>query len=114
MMERLDWDSARDRTSANPSPADEAATRPRARFVLEDRGFDEVPRRYRRFYREWNGAGDKLAPNEALCPVCKVVIRSGREFPPRRPRLLHAVLVATDRGEGSRRPPRNLGRQLSN
>ena len=79
-MEHLDRDRARDTTSANPSPADEAATRPRARFALDDRGFDEVPRRYRRFYREWNGAGDKLAPNEALCPVCKVVIRSPREL----------------------------------
>jgi hypothetical protein len=28
------------------------------------------------------GPGDTLAPNEALCPVCKVVIRSIRELRP--------------------------------
>ena len=48
----------------------------RQRFVLDDTGFDEVPKKYRRFYRKWKGAGDALAPNEVLCPVCKVVIRS--------------------------------------
>ncbi len=56
---------------------------PRERFVLEDdTGFDEVPVKYRRFYRLWDGPGDSLAPNEALCPVCKVVIRSTRELRP--------------------------------
>ncbi len=54
----------------------------RRRFLLEDTGFDEVPARYRRFYRKWRGAGDQLAPNEAICPVCKVVIRSSRELWP--------------------------------
>ena len=65
-------------------PADEArdAEAPRQRFVLDDRGFDEVPEKYRRFYRRWEGAGDRLAPNEVLCPVCKVVIRSTRELRP--------------------------------
>ena len=53
---------------------------PRQRFLLEDTGFDEVPPKYRRFYRRWRGAGDVLAPNEVLCPVCKVVIRSTREL----------------------------------
>ena len=52
----------------------------RQRFELDDRGFDEVPQKYRRFYRTWGGPGDVLAPNEALCPVCKVVIRSTREL----------------------------------
>ncbi len=52
----------------------------RQRFVLEDTGFDEVPVRYRRFYRKWRGAGDVLAVNEAICPICKVVIRSTREL----------------------------------
>jgi hypothetical protein len=53
---------------------------PRRRFVLEDdTGFNEVPRKYRRFYRRWLGEDDVLAPNEVLCPVCKVVIRSSRE-----------------------------------
>lgn len=52
----------------------------RLSFELEDTGFNEVPVRYRRFYRRWRGAGDVLAPNEALCPVCKVVIRSTKEL----------------------------------
>ena len=53
----------------------------RRRFELaDDTGFDEVPVKYRRFYRRWEGPGDQLALNEALCPVCKVVIRSPREL----------------------------------
>ena len=57
------------------------AEAPRQRFELEDdTGFDEVPKKYRKFYRRWTGAGDALAPNEVLCPVCKVVIRSTREL----------------------------------
>ena len=55
---------------------------PRQRFVLDDTGFDEVPKKYRRFYRKWRGPADRLAPNEVLCPVCKVVIRSTRELRP--------------------------------
>lgn len=56
---------------------------PRRRYVLEDdTGFDEVPRKYRKYYRKWAGPGDTLAPNEVLCPVCKVVIRSTRELRP--------------------------------
>jgi len=55
---------------------------PRQRFVLDDRGFDEVPKKYRRFYRKWSGPDDVLAANEALCPVCKVVVRSTRELRP--------------------------------
>jgi hypothetical protein len=55
----------------------------RRRFVLEDdTGFNEVPRKYRKFYRKWAGPRDLLAPNEVLCPVCKVVIRSTRELRP--------------------------------
>ena len=54
----------------------------RQRFILEDTGFDEVPKKYRRFYRKWKGDGDSLAPNEVICPVCKVVIRSTRELRP--------------------------------
>lgn len=54
----------------------------RQRYLLEDTGFDEVPKRFRRFYRKWRGAGDRLAPNEVVCPVCKVVIRSTRELRP--------------------------------
>lgn len=54
--------------------------RPRQSFELEETGFNEVPKRFRRFYRKWRGPGDVLAPNEALCPVCKVVIRSTKEL----------------------------------
>lgn len=57
-------------------------TRPRQRFELEDTGFDEVPPRFRKFYRRWKGPGDQLGPNEVICPVCKVVIRSTRELRP--------------------------------
>jgi hypothetical protein len=53
---------------------------PRRRFELDDQGFDEVPVKYRRFYRHWKGAGDTLGPNEVICPVCKIVIRSTREL----------------------------------
>ena len=53
---------------------------PRQRFELDDQGFDEVPKKYRKYYRRWGGAGDSLAPNEVLCPVCKVVVRSTREL----------------------------------
>ncbi len=56
--------------------------RPRKHFELDDRGFDEVPAKYRRFYRHWRGAGDQLGLNEVICPVCKVVIRSTREIRP--------------------------------
>ena len=51
----------------------------RERYELDDRGFDEVPRKYRKYYRRWLGDDvDQLAPNEVLCPVCKVVIRAAR------------------------------------
>ena len=58
------------------------ADAPRRRYELDDTGFDEVPKKYRRFYRKWRGAGDVLAPNEVVCPVCKVVIRSVHELRP--------------------------------
>jgi hypothetical protein len=56
--------------------------RPRRRYPLEDTDFDEVPAKYRKFYRRWRGPDDWLAPNEVICPVCKVVIRSSRELRP--------------------------------
>jgi hypothetical protein len=68
-----------------PAAGSPAANDPRGerqRFVLDDTGFDEVPKKYRRFYRKWKGAGDRLAPNEVICPVCKVVIRSSRTLLP--------------------------------
>ena len=55
---------------------------PRQRFVLDETGFNEVPKKFRRFYRKWEGPSDQLAANEVLCPVCKVVIRSTRELRP--------------------------------
>jgi len=55
-------------------------TRPRQMFVLEETGFKEVPKKFRRFYRKWGGPSDTLGPNEVLCPVCKVVIRSLQEL----------------------------------
>ncbi len=63
-------------------PLESASTerRPRQTFELQDTGFNEVPKRFRRFYRRWRGPKDTLAPNEALCPVCKVVIRSTKEL----------------------------------
>ena len=68
-----------DPLSAEPLQGREA---PRQRYTLGETGFDEVPKKYRRFYRHWGGPDDALAPNEVLCPVCKVVIRSTRELRP--------------------------------
>jgi len=56
--------------------------RERQRFELDDGDFNEVPQKYRRFYRHWKGAGDQLGPNEVICPVCKIVIRSTRALRP--------------------------------
>jgi len=61
---------------------EEPAAESRQRFILEETGFDEVPKKYRRFYRKWKGPSDTLALNEVICPVCKVVIRSTRELRP--------------------------------
>lgn len=54
----------------------------RKRFVLDDTGFNEVPKKYRKFYRKYKGANDTLAENEVLCPVCMVVIRSSKTLLP--------------------------------
>ena len=59
---------------------DRGPKRSRQRFILADSGFDEVPLKYRRFYRRWEGLQDSLGPNEVLCLVCRVVIRSTREL----------------------------------
>ncbi|MFZ1490947.1 MAG: hypothetical protein WAS51_13485 [Ilumatobacteraceae bacterium] len=67
-----------DTVTGNDSP--DAA--PRRRYELDETGFLEVPKKWRRFYRHWQGPGDSLAPNEVICPVCKVVIRSTRELRP--------------------------------
>jgi hypothetical protein len=82
---------------------DAAAEAPRQRFLLEDTGFDEVPKKYRRFYRKWQGVGDALAANEVICPVCKVVIRSSRELRPGdrvycMPCMSRLVVVRTEAG----------------
>jgi hypothetical protein len=52
----------------------------RRRYELDDRGFDEVPKKYRKFYRRWLGPEDEIGPNELVCPVCKIVVRSSREL----------------------------------
>jgi hypothetical protein len=70
------------KTTPDAAAVPEAESAPRRRFELDERGFDEVPKKYRRFYRRWEGPGDALGPNEILCPVCKVVIRSPRELRP--------------------------------
>jgi len=77
LLETTEFDPADDEES---SRAPERA-KPRQRYKLkDDTGFDEVPKKYRRFYRRWKGKGDTLAPNEVICPVCKVVIRSARDL----------------------------------
>ena len=68
-------------TSEGTSTAD-IEEPPRRRYELEETGFNEVPKKWRKFYRHWGGPGDELAPNEVMCPVCKVVIRSNRELRP--------------------------------
>lgn len=79
-QEPLDLPAASADPLLEPEGEAPASGAPRRRFALDDRGFDEVPKRYRRFYRRWQGEGDALGPNEALCPVCKVVVRSTREL----------------------------------
>ena len=48
-------------TPADPltQAAEEAAPAERRRFELDDRGFDEVPRKYRKFYRRWIGDDER-------------------------------------------------------
>ncbi len=69
-------------TVTAPATATATDEPPRRTYELEETGFREVPKRWRRFYRIWQGEGDTLAPNEVICPVCKVVIRSRRELRP--------------------------------
>jgi hypothetical protein len=75
-------DVAQIHSTSEPEDSDAGSEAPRQRFELEETGFKEVPKRWRKFYRHWKGEGDSLAPNEVICPVCKVVIRSNREFRP--------------------------------
>lgn len=69
-------------TVTAPAPEVDGRNGPRRTYELEETGFKEVPKKWRKFYRHWQGAGDSLAPNEVICPVCKVVIRSRRELRP--------------------------------
>jgi hypothetical protein len=90
-------------------PIDDVKARPRQRFILAETGFNEVPRAYRKFYRRWLGPVDVLAPNEVLCPVCKVVIRSSRELRPGdrvycMPCMSRLVVVRGARGTLEARP----------
>lgn len=80
LLETTEFDPANDEQKSSGVPELKKA---RQRYQLKDNtGFDEVPKKYRRFYRRWRGKGDKLAPNEVICPVCKVVIRSARDLRP--------------------------------
>lgn len=80
LLETTEFDPASDEQSSPNKPRRE---KPRVRYqIKDDTGFDEVPKKYRRFYRRWQGRGDRLAPNEVICPVCKVVIRSARDLRP--------------------------------
>jgi hypothetical protein len=72
--------SQADAESSDDPRTDAVDEAPRKRYQLEDLGFDEVPKKYRKFYRRWDGPSDVLAPNEVLCPVCKIIIRSPREL----------------------------------
>ncbi len=65
---------------ADVSAPGAAADPTRKRYELEDMGFREVPKKWRKFYRHWQGPGDTLGPNEVMCPVCKVIIRATREL----------------------------------
>ena len=79
LLETDEFDPAQESSSSE----DLERQKPRIRYQLkDDTGFDEVPKKYRRFYRRWQGKGDSLAPNEVICPVCKVVIRSTRDLRP--------------------------------
>ncbi len=72
-----------DPVGGRDSSDDRESEAPRKRYELkDDTGFDEVPKKFRKFYRRWQGKNDSLAPNEVICPVCKVVIRSARELRP--------------------------------
>lgn len=83
LLESAEFDPSDPRTEPTEQSGRSKKELPRRRYRLQDdTGFDEVPRKYRRFYRRWRGAGDALAPNEVICPVCKVVIRSARELRP--------------------------------
>ena len=71
-----------DASTSEISPAEARPDDTRRRYELEETGFNEVPKKWRKFYRHWGGPGDKLGRNEVVCPVCKIVIRSARELRP--------------------------------
>lgn len=55
------------RIEEKPTPPD-AGPSARRRFELEERGFDEVPKRYRKFYRRLGGAGGLAGPERDPMP----------------------------------------------
>lgn len=71
-----------DVSAPDVSAPEVGADETRQRYELEDTGFKEVPKKWRKFYRHWRGADDVLGPNEVMCPVCKVIIRATRELRP--------------------------------
>lgn len=89
-------DVAQIHSTSEPEDSDADSEAPRQRIELEETGFTEVPKQWRKFYRHWKGEGDSLAPNEVICPVCKVVIRSNREF-----RRDHRVVECAGSASGS-------------
>jgi hypothetical protein len=81
LLEMLESDPDETQDAGAEPAADPGGSRQRYRLT-DDTGFDEVPKKVRRFYRRWRGDGDELAPNEVVCPVCKVVVRSSFELWP--------------------------------
>ena len=56
--------SAEAETRESPVVGGGDESRPRQRFVLDETGFDEVPKKYRKYYRKWKGPGDALGAND--------------------------------------------------
>ncbi len=81
LLEKAELDPEQTQGAGAAPGAEAGSSRQRYRLA-DDTGFDEVPKKYRRFYRRWRGDGDELAPNEVVCPVCKVVVRSAHELWP--------------------------------
>ena len=69
-------------TTSDASTPEASPDDAHSRYELDETGFNEVPKKWRKFYRHWGGPTDKLARNEVMCPVCKIVIRSTRDLQP--------------------------------
>ncbi len=100
-------------TDTDVSAPEVGADTSRRRYELEETGFKEVPKKWRKFYRHWGGPLDTLAPNEVICPVCKVVIRATQRTATGRQGVLHALHVAHGRGGRRERAARGRGDLLT-